>query len=66
MYMLFEHLLFISLNLYCKKVHKKYHEYVIIYITFTIWHHFLQGTIRSLHFAQDWNETCYSDLNLVH
>ena len=45
MYMLFEHLLFISLNLYCKKVHKKYHEYVIIYITFIIWHHFLQGTM---------------------
>ena len=43
--MLCEHLLFISLKLYCKKVHKKYHEYIIIYITFTIWHHFLQGTM---------------------
>ena len=45
MYMLFQHLLFISLNLtnvtYRTIVHIQYHEYVIIYIILTIYHHFL-------------------------
>ena len=43
MHMLFQHLLFISLNLYCTKVHIQYHEYIIIYIMFTIYHHLIKG-----------------------
>ena len=43
MYMLFQHLLFISLNLYCTKSHIQYHEYTITFIIFTIYYHFLQG-----------------------
>ena len=39
------HLSFISLNLYRTKVHIKYHEYIIIYIIFTMYHDFLQGTM---------------------
>ena len=48
MYMLFQHLLFISLNLYCTKIHIQYHEYIIIFIIFTIYYHFLQGIMYLL------------------
>ena len=41
MYMLIEHLLFLSLNLYRTKVHIQNHEYIIIYIIFTVYNHFL-------------------------
>ena len=37
MYMVFQHLLFIYLNLYHTKAHIQYHEYIIIYIIFTIY-----------------------------
>ena len=37
MFMLFQRLLFISLNLYCTKVRIQHHEYIIIYIIFTIY-----------------------------
>ena len=42
--MLFQHVLFISLNLHHSKVHVQ-HEYIIINVKLTIYHHFLQGTM---------------------
>ena len=36
MYRLFQHLLFISLNPYCKKVHVQYDEYMIMYHVYNI------------------------------
>ena len=41
MYMLFQHLLFISLNRYYTKVHIQYQEYIIISIILRKYHHFL-------------------------
>ena len=37
MYILFQRLLFISLNLYRTKVHIQHHEYIMIYIIFAIY-----------------------------
>ena len=41
MNMLFQHLIFILLNLHHTKVHVQDHKYIIIYMMFTIHHHFL-------------------------
>ena len=45
MYMLSQYLLFISLNLYHTKVHVQHHEYIMIYIIFTIYYNSLWEVI---------------------
>ena len=39
MNMLFQHLLFISLNIYHTKVYMQHREYIIIYNMFTVYQH---------------------------
>ena len=40
---LFQHLLFISLNIHHTKVHGQHHKYIITFMIFKIYHHFLEG-----------------------
>ena len=42
---LFQHLLFISLNLQHTKLHAQHQEYIMIYMIFTIHDYFLQDTM---------------------
>ena len=47
MNVLFQHLLFVSLNLHHTKVHVQHYEYVITSIIFTIYCYFLLGHQKS-------------------
>ena len=71
MYMLFKNLLFISLDLHYTKFQVQHHEYIIIYMIFTIYiitykaHLFGHQSIN-IEIYCAWRDTCLKPQNIFH